>query len=139
MHLLIEQYACQNSECEFHGCKYTLRRFDVDDYSSDAYCRECGSPAEYVGDRKARWCTVAVYLVDRAYGGPEEGGWWYDQGSLFPATVRAFERCDFPQLVEWVEHMSRRYESSENERFEVKVYLERSAPVSFPESIPRYS
>lgn len=24
--------------------------------------------------------TVAIYLVDRAYGGPEEGGWWYDFG-----------------------------------------------------------
>jgi len=24
--------------------------------------------------------TVAVYLCDRAYGGPEEGGWWYDCG-----------------------------------------------------------
>jgi hypothetical protein len=25
---------------------------------------------------------VNVYLVDRAYGGPEEGGWWYDTGEL---------------------------------------------------------
>lgn len=24
--------------------------------------------------------SVAIYLVDRAYGGPEEGGWWYDYG-----------------------------------------------------------
>ena len=24
--------------------------------------------------------TVAVFLVDRAYGGPEEGGWWYETG-----------------------------------------------------------
>jgi hypothetical protein len=24
--------------------------------------------------------SVAVFLVDRAYGGPEEGGWWYDYG-----------------------------------------------------------
>lgn len=23
---------------------------------------------------------VAIYLVDRAYGGPEEGGWYYDYG-----------------------------------------------------------
>ena len=23
---------------------------------------------------------VNVYLVDRAYGGPEEGGWWFDTG-----------------------------------------------------------
>lgn len=26
-----------------------------------------------------RW-SVTVYLVDRAYGGPEEGGWWYTTG-----------------------------------------------------------
>lgn len=26
--------------------------------------------------------SVAVYLVDRAYGGPEEGGWYYDCGQL---------------------------------------------------------
>lgn len=25
---------------------------------------------------------VNVYLVHRAYGGPEEGGWWYDVGEL---------------------------------------------------------
>lgn len=23
---------------------------------------------------------VNVYLVEQAYGGPEEGGWWYDYG-----------------------------------------------------------
>jgi hypothetical protein len=26
------------------------------------------------------WWSVAVFMVDRAYGGPEEGGWWYDYG-----------------------------------------------------------
>lgn len=24
--------------------------------------------------------SVAIYMVDRAYGGPEEGGWWYTFG-----------------------------------------------------------
>lgn len=24
--------------------------------------------------------SVAIYLVDRKYGGPEEGGWWYTAG-----------------------------------------------------------
>lgn len=28
----------------------------------------------------APFWTVAIYLVDRAYGGPEEGGWWYTCG-----------------------------------------------------------
>lgn len=27
--------------------------------------------------------VVAIYMVDRAYGGPEEGGWYYDCGTLF--------------------------------------------------------
>lgn len=26
--------------------------------------------------------VIAVYEVDRCYGGPEEGGWWYDTGEL---------------------------------------------------------
>lgn len=26
----------------------------------------------------AKTCYVAVVLQDKAYGGPEEGGWWYD-------------------------------------------------------------
>jgi hypothetical protein len=33
---------------------------------------------------------VAVYLVDRAYGGPEEGGWWYDCGELI-RIMRTFK------------------------------------------------
>lgn len=28
--------------------------------------------------------SVAIYLCDRAYGGPEEGGWYYDCG--IPST-----------------------------------------------------
>lgn len=26
--------------------------------------------------------AVAVYAISRVYGGPEEGGWWYDDGPL---------------------------------------------------------
>lgn len=26
--------------------------------------------------------SVAVYLIQRLYGGPEEGGWYYDSGEL---------------------------------------------------------
>jgi hypothetical protein len=25
--------------------------------------------------------VVSIYMVDRAYGGPEEGGWWYEVGT----------------------------------------------------------
>lgn len=29
---------------------------------------------------------VNVYLEDRTYGGPEEGGWWYDTGKVHLST-----------------------------------------------------
>ena len=35
-------------------------------------------PAE---PRKPRWYTVAVYDCDKSFGGPEEGGWWFDCGT----------------------------------------------------------
>lgn len=44
------------------------------------------------------WCA-AIYLEDKSYGGPEEGGWWYTHGSLilspdapFPIWWRAGEK-----------------------------------------------
>jgi len=43
--------------------------------------------------------SVAVYELDRRYGGPEEGGWWYDCGQLmrlvkvFKAAEEAHELC----------------------------------------------
>lgn len=34
---------------------------------------------------------VSVYLIDLAYGGPEEGGWYYKHGSL-ARVVKLFRR-----------------------------------------------
>lgn len=42
-----------------------------------------GAAAEFsvaVAPTPPPFYSVAVYLEDRAYGGPEEGGWWYDCG-----------------------------------------------------------
>lgn len=32
--------------------------------------------------RKAENCFVSIYNKDRCFGGPEEGGWWYDVYTL---------------------------------------------------------
>lgn len=39
--------------------------------------------------------TVAFYEADRAYGGPEEGGWWYDCGTLLKVyrSVRDMDKA----------------------------------------------
>ena len=44
--------------------------------------------------QSAEFSYINVYLVDRAYGGPEEGGWYYDYGN--PVESRRV-RVDWPQ------------------------------------------
>jgi hypothetical protein len=43
------------------------------------HCVECET--EFEAPSPAYY-TVAIYLCDRAYGGAEEGGWYYDCGEL---------------------------------------------------------
>ena len=52
------------------------------------FCNGCGAPFDSCAcdieppepeEFKGPW-SVAVFRIDRAYGGPEEGGWWYGCG-----------------------------------------------------------
>lgn len=45
--------------------------------------------------------TVAVYLADRAFGGREEGGWWYDTGEL--VTHAEGEPLPVPVITKTIE------------------------------------
>lgn len=42
--------------------------------------------------------TVALYLVDRHYGGPEEGGWWYDAGQRVDTHYYGAADVAFPTI-----------------------------------------
>src|ERR1039457_4413384 len=49
---------------------------------NDDYAAEEASESEFFEPAlpEPPFYTVAVFLCDRAYGGPEEGGWWYTAG-----------------------------------------------------------
>ena len=51
-------------------------------------CEACAS--ECLG-RAPRY-TVAVFMIDRAWGGPEEGGWWFDYGAPADDEYRSYTR-----------------------------------------------
>lgn len=46
-------------------------------HNSHYECNICGTTMQ---ERKPTWFSVAVFVVSREYGGPEEGGWYYDAG-----------------------------------------------------------
>lgn len=90
---------------------------------------------------------VALYEVDRAYGGPEEGGWFFATGELVrllalaPTEDRAVSLADRAnRLLERLQRHRRRVDSIlyDGGRHTAIVY-EWTAPPSFPEHRPHYA
>ena len=91
--------------------------------------------------------VVALYEIDLAFGGPEEGGWWFETGRLarllrlYPTeagAVAAARRAD--ALLARLQRRRRPLSSAayEGGRYAARVF-ERVAPEQFPETRPRYA
>lgn len=87
---------------------------------------------------------VNVYLIDRAYGGPEEGGWWYKCGSFVRGQqVHDDEEAERVKatLQAWCdeENSQRRSDiGSVLSEGRYDVYIEDEPGESFPEVRPHY-
>ena len=89
---------------------------------------------------------VAFYEIDRAYGGPEEGGWWYDTGELrrvLRVVPDADRACD---LAARANRLMNRLQRSRRDvgsvaytggRYAACVF-EDTAPRAYPEVRPHY-
>jgi len=87
---------------------------------------------------------VNAYSVQRCYGGPEEGGWWFDagepiEGIVLPegSTQEQIEAAK-QQLYEkhgWASKYSR---SSVLGDEDFEVYVESQLGTAFPTTRPRY-
>ena len=92
---------------------------------------------------------VAVYDCALGYGGPEEGGWWFDTGSLtrivrvFASEDRAYQYCrklnTRLRCRTWGPNEGKRDKSSvlSDGFFEACVYMDH-APKGFPDVRPHY-
>lgn len=85
---------------------------------------------------------VNVYLTDRAYGGPEEGGWWFDYGQ-----IEAVYPCDTLKaaisLREWLlendyTNEGRRPTSSVLSDGEYQITIEFKPGQDWPKRRPHY-
>jgi len=87
MHIdTIKSYTCTTCDVALR-----LSECNYDDFEGEYYCPFCGNRhVEVSSERPAEWFSVAIYEVHNAYGGPEEGGWYYDAGSRIDETVRTF-------------------------------------------------
>ncbi|CAM4325963.1 YubB ferredoxin-like domain-containing protein [Nocardia ninae] len=78
-------------------------------------------PALYTNEDNTAWFEVArqpqslpgskwvnVYSLTRHYGGPEEGGWWYDEGEL----MLSIQVTDEDEVASTVEELEQIYPST---------------------------
>lgn len=90
--------------------------------------------------------VIAIYEIDRAFGGHEEGGWWYDCGQLtrILVTTRTAEQAyrtasRVNRLLARLQRGKRPVSSVayDGGRHQAMVF-ERIAPPHFPAEQPRY-
>lgn len=92
--------------------------------------------------------VIAIYEADRCYGGPEEGGWWYDAGTLqrIVGTARTEEQARrkayrINSLLAYRRELCRGPRISsvnyEGGHFVAEVYS-KTAPLAYPAQRPHY-
>ena len=87
---------------------------------------------------------VNAYLVHRCYGGPEEGGWWYDAGE--PLASVPVERGDEAAIESWRATLLSKFADRANPRGrgsviggpDLEVYVEDHTAAYFPAERPYY-
>lgn len=82
---------------------------------------------------------VNVWDVDRVYGGPEEGGWWYDAGECIKTVVcLTREQADeiHAELSERFPRTGKRSSVLYGEDYDVTIDDEQGT--FFPENRPHY-
>lgn len=121
---------------------YEHNEVEYDDYNNGFYTLYNNLEVWHEQDRPAKWWCVAVYETDRAYGGPEEGGWWYDCGVLVEhGRIRFFDNYkdayDYSQeLWAWCLNENR---DRGDVRLAVRGFTEQMPDTHFPKKRPYYS
>ena len=149
--ITIKDYEC--TKCGFvkkQGTNHYGNTWSVGHYNC---CPECPPYAKYpefggqtlwkcIEEEALEW-WVNTYLTDRAYGGPEEGGWYYDCGE-----VKAGFQCETEEdaqivkeemievCIKWNE--DRPDISSVLSEGRYFVCIENTPPENYPQERPHY-
>lgn len=86
---------------------------------------------------------INAYAVSQNYGGPEEGGWWWDSGRALASVpvidgddaVIDFEKKRLTEMIGWV---SRHKRTSVLGDEDFEIYVEDEPAKDWPERRPHY-
>lgn len=83
---------------------------------------------------------VNVYEMDREYGGPEEGGWYFDTGRLVASVQvpESFVESTIKRLEETYPNTGKRYSVIYSGSGDYSIMVENEPGKDFPEVTPHY-
>ena len=133
-------YECDKGDGWVSVCQHD--EVEWDEYNGCWYTRDTNEIVKEVRERAAQWWAVAVYETDRAYGGPEEGGWWYSVGWLVEhAKVRFFDR--YQDAYDYSQELWAYCLEENKDRGDVRLaprgFTEQMPETHFPKNRPYYS
>lgn len=99
-------------------------------------------PRKFVSDNEDYLLPIyiGVFAAGRCYGGPEEGGWWYDTGELIATYIEWSEddaRATADRLRLLFPRTRARNSVNGGEDYEVDISLD--PPQDYPQEVPHYS
>lgn len=134
----VDIYKCP--EC---GAHRWVHGWSTNAETGEPSCGDCGTGVQFSHRSPAEWISIAAYLVTREYGGPEEGGWWYDSEHREDCTVRCFEINDLEDAAKYVQKLYEEWVNMSNtsaaSRYTVRVFSSQLPVKHRPENRPTYS
>lgn len=115
-----------------------LTNEELEDLNYNTFCSHCNNPIRIQYQHVPYY--VNIYICGRAYGGPEEGGWWYNYGVLAGSEI--FETRN--KAITNKELLLKKYSNilriplSGTDEY-VGCIVSSSVGKNFPEFKPRYS
>lgn len=122
-------------ECD-NGCYVKMARPHYDEVSGTYECPRCEGRCRQTGEEESEWVSIAIYDVHREYGGPEEGGWWYDVGVRDDRSVRSFQEPEFDKAKAYMKELIETYRADPNAS--VRATCNSLADPHFPRNRPIY-
>lgn len=86
---------------------------------------------------------ISAYELDRVYGGPEEGDWWYNIGTP-KACIPIFNKIGIRSAVELIYYAFKRAVDEQREYtsvlggYDINVQVDETFAEFFPQEAPRY-
>lgn len=154
--------SCPVYQCAECGREASVETLTYDEYEGCYWCsintedsHDCDGKMRWVRDDPAQFVSIGMYETHRVYGGPEEGGWYYDAGVLSPMTLRNFSpehwgtdnkdaghaQWYYEVLQQMAEERNAENRKDRNTelRYTVALHVNQTVPTHFPKNRPRYS